>query len=235
MIVAIYLPIEFASAQSFPVTSSFDDGNEGWVIFDDGNPAAWLSTGGFPGGYARLVDAGPAPTSLLAPIEYTGDWSSLDGVGMISYDHLVGIQSVIVETFNHQITLMGPHGQAVWEGPMPSPPNAGWASYYAVIYESDWSVKSGTWTGLLSDVQSLIIRYELYANKSSIDIEGIDNVFVGIRIIGDVNCDNAVNLLDVAPFIDLMTSGTFDIKGDVNQDGAVDLLDVGPFVELLTN
>ena len=58
-----------------------------------------------------------------------------------------------------------------------------------------------------------------------------------IRILGatpgDVNRDGSVDLLDVAPFIDLLTNGDYQIEADVNGDGAVDLLDVSPFVDLL--
>ena len=52
-------------------------------------------------------------------------------------------------------------------------------------------------------------------------------------LLGDVNCDGAVDLLDVGPFVDLLTAGDFSAKADINGDGAVDLLDVGPFVDLL--
>ncbi len=52
-------------------------------------------------------------------------------------------------------------------------------------------------------------------------------------LVGDINGDNVVNLLDVAPFVDLIIWGAFDVAGDINQDGAVDLLDVDPFVTLL--
>ena len=51
---------------------------------------------------------------------------------------------------------------------------------------------------------------------------------------GDVNQDGVVNLLDVAPFIDLLTNGVFQAEADINNDGAVDLLDVAPFVDLLS-
>ena len=54
-------------------------------------------------------------------------------------------------------------------------------------------------------------------------------------LIGDVNCDGNIDLLDVAPFVDAITSSVFNSKADINFDGVVDLLDVGPFVELLTN
>ena len=53
-------------------------------------------------------------------------------------------------------------------------------------------------------------------------------------LLGDVNDDGVVNLLDVQPFVDLVTSGIFDAKADINLDGAVDLLDIGPFVAILT-
>ena len=52
--------------------------------------------------------------------------------------------------------------------------------------------------------------------------------------LGDINCDGAINLLDVAPFVEILTAGGISIKADMNQDGAVDLLDVQPFVNLIT-
>ncbi len=54
-------------------------------------------------------------------------------------------------------------------------------------------------------------------------------------LLGDVNGDCVVSLLDVAPFVSLVTSGGFQAEGDINGDGVVNLLDVSPFVELLTN
>ena len=52
-------------------------------------------------------------------------------------------------------------------------------------------------------------------------------------IIGDVNQDGVVNLLDVPPFVALLSNGGFQLEADINQDGVVDLLDVNPFVDLL--
>ena len=52
--------------------------------------------------------------------------------------------------------------------------------------------------------------------------------------LGDVNQDGAVDLLDVAPFVNLLTSGGFLCEADVNEDGVLDLLDVTPFVNILT-
>ena len=52
-------------------------------------------------------------------------------------------------------------------------------------------------------------------------------------LIGDVNLDGSVDLLDVAPFVALLEDGVFQAEADINGDGAVDLLDVAPFVNLL--
>ena len=54
-------------------------------------------------------------------------------------------------------------------------------------------------------------------------------------LLGDVNLDGVVNLLDVQPFVVLLGSGEFQAEADVNQDGAVNLLDVDPFIGLLGN
>ena len=58
-----------------------------------------------------------------------------------------------------------------------------------------------------------------------------------IRLVlpGDINGDGIVNLLDVAPFIDLLSQGGYNPAADINNDGVVDLLDVAPFVDLLSN
>lgn len=50
---------------------------------------------------------------------------------------------------------------------------------------------------------------------------------------GDLNRDGSVNLLDVGPFVDALTSGEFACQADLNNDGDVNLLDVDPFVTLL--
>ncbi len=62
-------------------------------------------------------------------------------------------------------------------------------------------------------------------------------------LLGDMNCDGEVDLLDVSPFVLALTNPAgyaadfpdCDISlGDINSDGSIDLLDVGPFVDILT-
>jgi hypothetical protein len=53
-------------------------------------------------------------------------------------------------------------------------------------------------------------------------------------IVGDLNGDGMVTLLDVNPFVEALTAGDFVCEADVNEDGVVSLLDVNPFVLLLS-
>ena len=53
-------------------------------------------------------------------------------------------------------------------------------------------------------------------------------------LLGDVNGDGVVNLLDVQPFVDAISTGTYIPEADINQDGVVNLLDVQPFIEILS-
>ena len=52
-------------------------------------------------------------------------------------------------------------------------------------------------------------------------------------LLGDVNLDGMVNLLDVDHFIDRIGTGTYQAEADCNQDGAVNLLDIDFFIAIL--
>ena len=54
-----------------------------------------------------------------------------------------------------------------------------------------------------------------------------------IPIPGDVDGNRIVDLLDIQPFVTLITERSFSCNADLNRDGSVDLLDIAPFVELL--
>ena len=58
----------------------------------------------------------------------------------------------------------------------------------------------------------------------------LTNNSAGVTL-GDVNGDGEFNLLDVAPFVDLLANGGFNAAGDFNGDGNVNLLDVSLFVD----
>lgn len=64
----------------------------------------------------------------------------------------------------------------------------------------------------------------------------LGNAFIRfpVFILGDINQDGEVNLLDVQPFVTLLTNNEFQIEADTNQDGEVNLLDISQFVDLLS-
>lgn len=64
----------------------------------------------------------------------------------------------------------------------------------------------------------------------------------GSFLFGDLNCDEAVNALDIEPFlVALFSSGEYSLRyprcdinlADLNFDGTVDSLDIVPFIEIL--
>ena len=75
--------------------------------------------------------------------------------------------------------------------------------------------------GFLDLFMSTCDDYHMYVNTEE-------------AIPGDVNCDGIVNLLDVEPFIDLITGGGYKLQADMNGDGVVNLLDVSGFIDVLT-
>ena len=91
-------------------------------------------------------------------------------------------------------------------------------------------------TGLDLTVSAELVL-NLDANGTPVDVVG-NVVATGVLpdpfLLGDVNLDGVVDLLDVGPFVELLTSGQFQTEADINQDGIVSLLDVQPFVELLS-
>ena len=93
---------------------------------------------------------------------------------------------------------------------------------------------------LLSDNDSIIDSDPIWLvfnfGMSPVDFDNLAiPAFVGSDLLlGDVNGDGAIDLLDVAPFVDLIINGGFNPLADLNGDGVVDLLDVAPFVALIT-
>ena len=61
------------------------------------------------------------------------------------------------------------------------------------------------------------------------------HMFVNDRpfVLCDVNLDGSADLLDVAPFIDLIGSGGYLAQADTNSDGEINLLDVAGFIDCL--
>ena len=72
-------------------------------------------------------------------------------------------------------------------------------------------------------------------DRLALEVKSIELV-LGVEdcLLGDVNLDGVVDLLDVAPFVEVLTNSSFQKEADTNEDGIVSLLDVDPFVIILT-
>ena len=98
--------------------------------------------------------------------------------------------------------------------------------------------------GFVHEFASFSFRFNEEGNpdtlSANIDLDGEGAAAGNFQVItvtpvipGDLNRDTVVNLLDVSPFVDRISTGTFQAEADVNQDGNVNLLDVAPFVEAI--
>ena len=97
-------------------------------------------------------------------------------------------------------------------------------------------IVDGTELTLESEV-NIDFDFEIIGGNATMNLNGplvLRGTLPDPFLLGDVNCDGVVDLLDVAPFVELLTSGGFSAKADINLDGTVDLLDVQPFVSLLS-
>ena len=65
-------------------------------------------------------------------------------------------------------------------------------------------------------------------------IKNIPATYIPGILLGDVNRDGAIDLLDVGPFIDRIVDGQYQTEADLNADCEVNLLDVALFIDLLT-
>lgn len=83
------------------------------------------------------------------------------------------------------------------------------------------------------EINVSVDNIEIIDSAMSYDATGIT---VGRNFLfGDVNCDGSADLLDIAPFVDLLINGGFEESVDFDSDSQITLLDVSPFVESITN
>ena len=173
--VVVCLVCVFSGNAIGAVITTFDSDLEGWTS-NTTTEITWTSPGGNPDGYARFDDATINDTYLIAPARYLGDWSGLVGTD-ISYDH-----NVLSMTPNspapaaYTVKISGPGNDATWTGAT-APSRPGWDTVTVPILESAWTVNSGTWAGLLADVDNLSIRIEHWSN---LDTAGVDNITLAI-------------------------------------------------------
>jgi len=160
-------------------TSTFDSDADGWT-WDPINdpPFSWQSAGGNPGGYIQFDDSvhtNQVGAFIHAPAKFLGDWLSL-GVSELSYDSNIFRIGAINIVGRHVVNLSGPGGDATWLGPAPDPATP-WKLITVPVDEASWTVNTGSWNAILSNVSDLSLFMELYNNTMPPgDLTGVDNI-----------------------------------------------------------
>jgi len=169
------------SVHAVPVTSTFDTDMDGWSL-DAGDVGVftWESTGGNPDGYIRYdVTQDGAGGRVFAPSKFLGDWSNLDGVGTLSFDHK--IFDIGADPFAASVAaeFEGADGSLAQRFFAVNPiVETDWTTFSIDITESEWFV-TGTWSSLLANVTELRFKIEAVGNNAQPgDIDGMDNIIL---------------------------------------------------------
>lgn len=233
--------VAIASAEVV-VRFDFDAGLQGWSLVDPSQGTlTWSAAGGNPLGFARFVDGDFGGGFMNAPDSFLGDWSWMNGHATLRWDHKVidfgGAGGTAVP---HEAWLVGPGGSALFTMAEPAP-NGAWLTVSAPILESEWTMQSGDWSALLSNVSELRIRIELMAAPLP-DINGIDNieVVVDCSVPGDLTLDGVVDDQDVLALFSCLNgpdapSDSSCVCGDTDLDADIDLIDFAVFQSVFNN
>jgi hypothetical protein len=153
------------------ISSRFDSGFDGWAPVFFG--FSWETQGGNPGGYIRFQESGNPPfSSLIAPAQYLGNWSALDGVGFFRYDFRL-FSGTPDRTAG--LLVSGPGGSMFWRQPLHVGLN-GWQTVSAPICEANWEISTGVWNNILNNVTEVRLAPDYFDHFA--EITGVDNITI---------------------------------------------------------
>ena len=154
-----------------------DSGLDGWTLVGNGSLSHNM-TGGNPDGYAHWQDNfGPNGDGwAVAPAKFLGSWQSYTNSGVVTWDHRI-INPDGTTILYARAEVSGPSGAAYYQSPVLM--NTNWTSFSVPLKQSSWSITSGSWAGMITNVTSFKIRLEAVWG-GGYDSDGIDNVWVGM-------------------------------------------------------
>ncbi|MBN2173920.1 MAG: hypothetical protein JW731_07305 [Bacteroidales bacterium] len=157
------------------VTSDFETNIEGWYSEGDGD-YEWEIGTGTPGNNFRVNDDATGDINLsYAPAKFLGNWSNTTAGDFLSADIFLHQISGGYANGNFVFQIEGPGGKAkALEGTNPNPFDA-WITYSVNMDPAEWNVLEGTWSGILQQVNELIVRME-YINGD--EWNRLDNVIL---------------------------------------------------------
>jgi hypothetical protein len=167
---------DWTAARARTTESSFSTGLDGWqVVPSTAATLTRVSSGGDPGGYARVEEAGPGgQTRLSAGSKFAGGWQGGTRVPtLLSFDYQV-IEASGPWVAGPIIQLTGLGGAARLELPISAIPSVGqWRTFVFALDAATWSVTSGSLAGLLRNVTALSISADSSDGAESLAFDNI--------------------------------------------------------------
>ncbi len=156
------------------LVETFNDGTLGDWSFSSTGGLSNPGSGGNTRGFAQVNEGSSGTSYAYAPAAFLGDWSSLDGSGAIAMDvRMVGFSGAGHDAASF-VRLSGPGGAA--HAPLAlsalSTSTRVWRTVSIPLVSSGWVVESGTWSGVLADVEECRIQTEFYDGSEKF---GLDN------------------------------------------------------------
>jgi Laminin B (Domain IV) len=200
--------------------STFNNGLDGWTIYNDAENLRHEAVGGYPDGYIRADDIGNGQYfGFASPAEYGGDRSAYLG-GSLSWDLLcVGV--INSSPSLPDVFLIGT-AMTLTNNSLPQPVQNQWTSFaLALDASANWKLPSGESAtnadivGVLQSLSQIRIRAEYTVG---VDSDGIDNVvFVPASCYADFDGNGILNIDD---FILFQTYFSLqDEAADCDKDG----------------
>ena len=213
----------FAPPAGASLLSSFDADAEGWRITGD-NTSTWSATGGNPDGCVYVNDTAiGAFNAAVAPPAYLGDWSGVSASDSLHFDVYFRRIDGTVGAGPYTFRIVGPGGAAnALVGY--TPPQLVWTTVSVAMDPSEWTIESGTWSGILSHVTSLLLGVEYVSGNEEVRI---DNV----RFSGPVTpvfnpCESDIfTALDLGDWSFANTNGVTNPGSDGNRGGFARITD----------
>jgi len=227
------------------------DTNPGWTI--SGGAWAWGKPTGGGGQYGNPDPTAGHTGQNVYGYNLNGDYTNnmpeyhltttpLDCTGLtevsLRFWRWLGVERSRYDHAYLRISTNGSSWTTVWQNPDSS------------LSDSAWTLQEFDISAYASNQPRVYLRWTMGTTDGSIVYCGwnIDDVelwaTVPVQIlVGDVNCDGEVNLLDINPFVLALTNPAgyeaqypdcpFENR-DINGDGLCNLNDINPFVRLLT-
>ena len=188
------------------------------------------------------ADGFSAIANLIGEFPNNGNWKIVGGgmgipkgqvqeLSLKLVEPIDPLQPHYLEFFFERINMFQPDtGGVVRVGLSNSPNSFGLLLFESPVATLGWDRTGTTFLPVIS-ANYLTVQIEV----PDVEYVAVDDFSLRPFLLGDINFDGSVDLLDVEPFVAIVSSGDFLAEADANSNGAVDLLDVDAFVDLLIN